>query len=119
VQPRSDQLQNFLLAFDAIVAILCAGGAMPTRNVSLPKALDLFVNRTIKTGRYDNASEVIRAGLRLLVQEEKENAEKFAWLKEAISEGIASLDTALNGDEAIKEVEEYMTGLVAERDRVA
>ncbi len=92
---------------------------MPTRNVSLPKALDLFVNRTIKTGRYDNASEVIRAGLRLLVQEEKENAEKFAWLKEAISEGIASLDTALNGDEAIKEVEEYMTGLVAERDRVA
>jgi hypothetical protein len=53
------------------------------------------------------------------VQEEKENAEKFAWLKEAISEGIASLDTALNGDEAIKEVEEYMTGLVAERDRVA
>ena len=77
VQPRSDLLQNFLLAFDAIVAILCAGGAMPTRNVSLPKALDLFVNRTIKTGRYDNASEVVRAGLRLLVQEEKENAEKY------------------------------------------
>jgi len=61
---------------------------MPTRKVSLPKALDLFVNRTIKTGRYDNASDVICAGLRLLVREEKEkeNAEKFAWLKEKISE---------------------------------
>ena len=92
---------------------------MPTRNVSLPKALDLFVNRTIKTGRYDNASEVVRAGLRLLAREEKENTEKFVWLKTAISEGIASMDTALDDDEAVKEVEEYMAGLVAERDRVA
>ena len=41
-------------------------------------------------------------------------AEKFAWLKAAISEGIASTDTALNGDEVIKEIEEYMAGLVAE-----
>jgi antitoxin ParD1/3/4 len=107
------------LAFNAFVAILCAGGAMPTRNVSLPKTLDLFVNRTIKTGCYDNASEVVRAGLRLLVRKEKENTEKFVWLKAAISEGIASLDTAQDGDEAIKEIEEYMVGLVAERDRVA
>jgi antitoxin ParD1/3/4 len=92
---------------------------MPTRNVSLPKALDLFVNRTIKTGRYDNASEVVRAGLRLLAREEKESAEKFVWLKAAIAEGIASLDTAQDGDEAVKEIEEYMSGLVAERNRVA
>ncbi len=92
---------------------------MPTRNISLPKALDLFVSRTIETGRYDNASEVVRAGLRLLAREEKENAEKFIWLKTAISEGIASLDTAQDGDEAVKEIEEYMARLVAERDRVA
>jgi antitoxin ParD1/3/4 len=107
------------LAFNAITAILCAGGAMPTRNVSLPKALDLFVNRTIKTGRYDNASEVIRAGLRLLAREEKESTEKFVWLKAAIAEGIASLDNAQDGDMAVQEIEEYMAGLVAARDRVA
>jgi len=40
-------------------------------------------------------------------------------LKAAISEGIASLDTALDGDKAVKEIEEYMTELVAEKDRVA
>ena len=55
---------------------------MPTRKVSLRQALDQFVDASIKSGRYDNASEVIRAGLRLLEQEEKKNLEKFLWLKQ-------------------------------------
>lgn len=63
---------------------------MPTRNVSLPEALDTFVDTTIKSGRYESASEVVRAALRLLELEEKENQEKFVWLKAAIAEGIAS-----------------------------
>src|SRR5471030_1792471 len=64
--------------------------SMPSRNVSLPEALDLFVDTTIRTGRYDNASEVIRAGLRLLEQQEKENQEKLVRLNAAIAEGLAS-----------------------------
>ena len=91
---------------------------MPARNVSLPQALDQFVDSSIQSGRYDNASEVIRAGLRLLQQEEKRNQEKFVWLKAAIAEGIASLDSAKNADESMKEIEEYMTGLTA-REHVA
>jgi antitoxin ParD1/3/4 len=63
---------------------------MPTRNISLPETLDRFVEDALKSGRYDNASEVVRAGLRLLEQEERVNQEKFAWLKAAIAEGIAS-----------------------------
>ena len=62
---------------------------MPTRNISLPVTLDSFVEETIKSGRYDNASEVVRAGLRLLLQEEKENLAKLEALKIAIAEGLA------------------------------
>ncbi len=46
-----------------------------------------FVESRIAEGRYKNASEVIRAGLRLL-EEEEEN--KIAALKSAIQEGINS-----------------------------
>ena len=92
---------------------------MPTRNVSLPQALDQFVDASIKSGRYDNASEVVRAGLRLLEQEEKHNLEKFLWLKAAIAEGIASLETSKDADESVKEIEDYMNGLAAARDNVA
>jgi hypothetical protein len=41
---------------------------MPTRNVNLTNELDRFVAKKIKTGRYENASEVVRAGLRTLEQ---------------------------------------------------
>ena len=37
---------------------------MPTRNVNLTDELDRFVAKKVKTGRYENASEVVRAGLR-------------------------------------------------------
>ena len=91
---------------------------MPTRNVSLPEALDQLVDSFIQSGRYDNASEVIRAGLRLLEQEEKRNQEKFVWLKSAIAEGIASLDSSKDSVESLREIEEYMAALTA-REHVA
>jgi antitoxin ParD1/3/4 len=55
-------------------------------SVSLGNYFEEFVDNTISEGRFKNASEVIRAGLRLL--EEEEN--KIAVLKKAISEGIES-----------------------------
>ena len=55
-------------------------------SVSLGKHFEEFVQFGIKEGRYKNASEVIRAGLRLLEAEEQ----KFYALKSAIKEGIDS-----------------------------
>lgn len=52
-------------------------------SVSLGDYFEDFVESQIAEGRYKNASEVIRAGLRLL--EEEEN--KMAALKNAIEEG--------------------------------
>lgn len=39
---------------------------MPTRNVNLTDVLEQFVATTVASGRYENASEVVRAGLRVL-----------------------------------------------------
>ena len=39
---------------------------MPTGNVNLTAELDRFVAKKVKSGRYENASEVVRAGLRTL-----------------------------------------------------
>jgi antitoxin ParD1/3/4 len=41
-----------------------------TRNVSLMPELDAFVDSTVASGRYRSASEVRRAALRLLLQQE-------------------------------------------------
>jgi antitoxin ParD1/3/4 len=44
---------------------------MPTRNVNLTDELDRFVSEKIESGRYENASEVVRAALRTLEREER------------------------------------------------
>jgi antitoxin ParD1/3/4 len=63
---------------------------MPTRNVSLTVELDRFVASKIEAGRYENASEVVRAALRTLDREEREFEVRLAVLRTAIDEGDAS-----------------------------
>jgi len=63
---------------------------MPTRNVNLTEELDAFVLSKIEGGRYENASEVVRAALRALEREEQEYEAKLAALRAAIDEGDAS-----------------------------
>jgi antitoxin ParD1/3/4 len=63
---------------------------MPTRNVNLTAELDRFVLEKVKRGRYENASEVVRAALRVLEREERQYEAKLAALRAAIDEGDAS-----------------------------
>jgi len=63
---------------------------MPTRNVNLTDELDRFIAKKVKTGRYENASEVVRAGLRTLERDEQHNDAKLEELRAAIDEGDAS-----------------------------
>jgi antitoxin ParD1/3/4 len=62
---------------------------MPTRNISLSDELDRFVSEKIASGRYENASEVVRAALQALEREEREFEAKLAALRAAIDEGDA------------------------------
>lgn len=55
-------------------------------SVSLGNYFESFVDNRVSEGRFKNASEVIRAGLRLLESEEN----NIVILKNAIREGIES-----------------------------
>jgi antitoxin ParD1/3/4 len=64
---------------------------MPTRNVNLTRALDRFVVEKVESGgRYENASEVVRAAMRTLEREEQQYEAKLAALRTVIDEGNAS-----------------------------
>ncbi|MBV8358697.1 MAG: type II toxin-antitoxin system ParD family antitoxin [Deltaproteobacteria bacterium] len=63
---------------------------MPTRNVNLTDELDRFVVAKVESGRYENASEVVRAALRTLEREEQRHEAKLAALRAAIDAGDAS-----------------------------
>ncbi|WP_348800276.1 type II toxin-antitoxin system ParD family antitoxin [Flavobacterium adhaerens] len=55
-------------------------------SISLGNHFESFIEHSINDGRFNNASEVVRAGLRLL--EEEEN--KIVALRKAINDGIES-----------------------------
>lgn len=62
---------------------------MPT-SVALSPHFETFVRQQVDSGRFNNVSEVVRAGLRLLENQEAQQAAKLKALREAISVGLAS-----------------------------
>jgi antitoxin ParD1/3/4 len=62
--------------------------SMPTRNVVLTNHQASFVERLVSTGRYQNASEVLREGLRMVEQREAEDESRLEALRSAFRVGI-------------------------------
>ncbi len=75
---------------------------MPTRNVNLTDELDNFVLAKVESGRYENASEVVRAALRTLEREEQQYEAKLAALQNAIDEGDCSGVNEANSFERVR-----------------
>lgn len=65
---------------------------MPTKNINLTEHYSEFVEQLIASGRYKNASEVLRAGLRLLEQTTIEEQKKLALLRSLATEGFDQID---------------------------
>ena len=62
---------------------------MPT-SVALSPHFETFIRQQVDSGRLNNLTEVVRAGLRLLEEREAEQATKLQALREAIAVGLAS-----------------------------
>ena len=65
---------------------------MPTRNVVLTDNQEQLVQSLVESGRYQNASEVIREGLRLIERREAEDAAKVEALRAAAATGMAAIE---------------------------
>ncbi len=66
---------------------------MPTRNVVLTDHQATLVEQLVAKGRYQNASEVLREGLRLLENREAEDAYHLQALSNAVQVGIADIES--------------------------
>jgi antitoxin ParD1/3/4 len=55
-------------------------------NVNLTPALEKFARECVAEGRYNNVSEVVRSGLRLLQDQEEARRQFEATLDEAVAE---------------------------------
>lgn len=74
---------------------------MKNTSVSLDNYFDDFVQRQVSAGSYKDVSEVIRAGLRLMEDEES----KAIALRNAIQDGIDSgIATDFNRDNFLKDL---------------
>ncbi|MBX3496892.1 MAG: type II toxin-antitoxin system ParD family antitoxin [Parvibaculum sp.] len=75
---------------------------MPTRNVVLTDSQTDLIERLIADGRYQNASEALRAGLRLLEREEAEMTALRARLAGGLEEARAGALAEGSGEDAIR-----------------
>ncbi len=65
---------------------------MPTRNVVLSEQQEEIIRDLVSSGHYQNASEVLRDGLRLLARREAEEKAKLAAIRQAARIGLRALD---------------------------
>jgi antitoxin ParD1/3/4 len=88
---------------------------MPTRNVNLTDHLDIFIESNVASGRYQNASDVVREGLRLLERQQQEHERKLKRLLEAADVAEAELTRG----EGIEIADDELEGFVADLGREA
>ena len=84
---------------------------MPTRNINLTRQIDAFVEKSVSTGQYQNASEVVRDALRLLQLRKQEDKLKLQRLREAVDIGLADLEDGNYVELEEGEVAEWLSSL--------
>lgn len=84
-------------------------------NVSLTPEIEKFIAEQVDAGRYRSASEVVRAGMRLLQDEIREREVRLEALRRALDSAVAELDEdgGISGDQVFDEI---LAGLEDEGD---
>ena len=84
---------------------------MPTRNISLTAEQDAFVEKVVRAGEYQNASEAVRDALRALQQRRREDALKLKALRAQIKAGFDALDRGDFVEVDDIDLDSYLEGL--------
>ena len=85
---------------------------MPTRNVVITDRQDELIEELVRSGKYQNASEILREGLRLIEERELEYVTKLQALRAAVQAGLESPVVA--EFHTIAEMERYFMDLTEE-----
>ncbi len=86
---------------------------MPTRNVVLTDHQQQVIEHLVESGRYQNASEVMRDGLRLVEQREAEDAARLEALRAAAQVGWRDLEAGRFREVTGDALEDYIGQLGA------
>jgi antitoxin ParD1/3/4 len=89
---------------------------MTTRNVSLTGMLDEYVEDRVRSGAFQNASEVVRDALRLHKARTDEDARKLERLNRLIQEGIDDIEAGRSEVIEADQLDEWFDKLEAEVD---
>jgi len=81
---------------------------MPTRNVVLSEHQHELVETLVQSGRYQNASEVLREGLRLIEERDRLEEVKLKALKQAARQGWADVSAGRYTDIADGQLEDFV-----------
>ena len=85
---------------------------MPSRHVVLTERQEELLETLVKSGRYQDASEVLGEGLRLVERREAEDAGKLQALQAAVRVGVSALDRGEFKDfDTIEDLQHYLNGL--------
>lgn len=81
---------------------------MPTRNVVLSAHQYELVETLVQSGRYQNASEVLRDGLRLIEERERIEEAKLNALTQAARQGWSDVAAGRYADVADDQLEDFV-----------
>jgi antitoxin ParD1/3/4 len=84
---------------------------MATRNISLTQTLDQYIEERVRSGAFQNASEVVREGLRLLKKQEDEHQAKLERLRAAIQVGLDEIERGEYVDVEWDDLDDWLDGL--------
>lgn len=83
---------------------------MATTSIDLGEHFTNFLSDLKETGRYRNASEAVRAGLRLLEEQETEYQTKLETLRQALQAGEDSGESSLTHEQIIAKAKAELNG---------
>lgn len=85
---------------------------MATHNIVVPNPMEQSIEALVKSGRYQNFSEVVRAGLRMVLEHEAEESARLEALRNATSVGLMQLEASEFDEVDANRLGTYLDALV-------